>query len=261
MERNACCDSANVCRPSGRVLTRGGPSRRTRKSSTIRQLAARSLTRSLRQFQPPPSGRPLCSSWRKPPCRGVHYMGQPGLADLVQALSEVIVFGQHAMEVADEKILMPNTLCLQGLANFEREFCALLTACALPPATTALSHHAEALRPTDGERDEYLDGDTDKKRLLLHFDAADDTPLGMLNRFAAHGTSMNNTNKLVSNNNRGCAHILFVQDPNGDALPGLGPYVAHVFSSKRRRRALNTAWAQVSGQELTQRWQHQHHYL
>lgn len=74
------------------------------------------------------------------------------LADLVQALREVIVFGQHAMEIAEVTILMLNTLCPQGLANFEREFCAPSTACALPSATAALSHQEKALRSTTDER-------------------------------------------------------------------------------------------------------------
>ena len=49
------------------------------------------------------------------------------------------------------KILILNTVCPQGLANIEREFCASSTACALPSATTALSQ-AEALRSTTDER-------------------------------------------------------------------------------------------------------------
>jgi len=50
------------------------------------------------------------------------------------------------------------------------------------------------------ERAEYKDGDTDKTMLLLKFVAGSDSgeTLGVLNWFAVHGTSMNNTNTLVS---------------------------------------------------------------
>ena len=101
---------------------------------------------------------------------------------------------------------MLKTLCPQGLANIERELCASSTACALRSATTALSHQAKALRSTTDERDEYFEGDTDKERLLLHCDVADDTPLGLLNWSVVHGTNMNNTSKLISNNNRVLCH-------------------------------------------------------
>lgn len=48
------------------------------------------------------------------------------------------------------------------------------------------------------ERDKYADqGDTDKTMLMLKFVSNDKKPLGALNWFAVHGTSLNNTN-LVS---------------------------------------------------------------
>jgi neutral ceramidase len=48
------------------------------------------------------------------------------------------------------------------------------------------------------ERNKYADeGDTDKTMLMLKFISDQKKPLGALNWFAVHGTSMNNTN-LVS---------------------------------------------------------------
>ena len=45
------------------------------------------------------------------------------------------------------------------------------------------------------ERDKYADqGDTDKTMLLLKFMSDEKKPLGALNWFAVHGTSLNNTN-------------------------------------------------------------------
>ena len=77
--------------------------------------------------------------------------------------------------------------------------------------------------------------------LLLRFDAADGTPLGMLNWFAVHGTSMNNTNQLISGDNRGRASMLFEQAMNGDALPGMGPFVAAFAATNLGDDSPNTA--------------------
>jgi neutral ceramidase len=80
------------------------------------------------------------------------------------------------------------------------------------------------------ERQQWAkEGDTDKGMTLLKFLAADAdaTPLGMVNWFSVHGTSMNNTNKLVSGDNKGYASLLFEAAHNPPAaLPGKGKYVA-----------------------------------
>ena len=61
----------------------------------------------------------------------------------------------------------------------------------------------------ESERAQY-DADTDKNMLLLSLLAADESnaPLGVLNWFAVHGTSMNNTNTLISGDNKGYASYL-----------------------------------------------------
>lgn len=47
------------------------------------------------------------------------------------------------------------------------------------------------------ERDEYADeGNTDKTMLMLKFIGNGKQPIGVLNWFAVHGTSMNNTNQV-----------------------------------------------------------------
>ena len=88
------------------------------------------------------------------------------------------------------------------------------------------------LNPED-ERALYEDlGDTDKNMLLLKFASAQGTDLGMLNWFAVHGTCMNNTNKLISGDNKGLASYLFEKDMNGqDVLPGSGKFVAAFAST------------------------------
>lgn len=58
--------------------------------------------------------------------------------------------------------------------------------------------------------------------------------LGMFNWFAVHPTSLNNTNLLVSGDNKGYASYLFERWKNGPtntSLPGLGDFVAAFCSS------------------------------
>jgi len=83
------------------------------------------------------------------------------------------------------------------------------------------------------ERDEYASiGDTDKDMLMLRFESADGTPVGMLNWFAVHGTSMNSTNRLISGDNRGLASMRVEALMNGpEALPGFGKFVAAFAST------------------------------
>ncbi|KAK3856094.1 hypothetical protein Pcinc_037545, partial [Petrolisthes cinctipes] len=63
--------------------------------------------------------------------------------------------------------------------------------------------------------------DTDKTMTLLRLEAQDGTPLGMVNWFAVHPTSMNNTNTLISGDNKGYASQLFEEAMNpAGSLPG-----------------------------------------
>ncbi|XP_045113665.1 neutral ceramidase-like [Portunus trituberculatus] len=68
--------------------------------------------------------------------------------------------------------------------------------------------------------------DTDKTMTLLRLEAQDGTPLGMVNWFAVHPTSMNNTNTLISGDNKGYASQLFEEVMNPGAMPGKGKFVA-----------------------------------
>jgi len=77
-------------------------------------------------------------------------------------------------------------------------------------------------------------GDTDLNMTVLRVDSADGTAasksLGMFAWFAVHPTSMNNTNKLVSGDNKGYASYMMERAMNGEtaagAPPGAGPFVA-----------------------------------
>jgi len=69
--------------------------------------------------------------------------------------------------------------------------------------------------------------DTDKDIVQLKFvSTSDGQPIGLLNWYAVHLTSMNNTNTLISSDNKGYAALRFEAHMNGDALPGKGPFIA-----------------------------------
>ncbi|XP_076051185.1 neutral ceramidase [Oratosquilla oratoria] len=78
----------------------------------------------------------------------------------------------------------------------------------------------------EDERAQY-DHDTDKTMTLLRMEALDGTPIGTLNWFAVHPTSMNKSNVLVSSDNKGFASMRFEaqMNPKG-TLPGQGNFVA-----------------------------------
>jgi hypothetical protein len=82
--------------------------------------------------------------------------------------------------------------------------------------------------------------DVDKNMTLLRIDDASGNPIGMIDWFAVHGTSMNNTNTLVSGDNKGHAMYLFERMINGnDSLAGRGPFVAAFSQANEVRFTFN----------------------
>jgi len=90
------------------------------------------------------------------------------------------------------------------------------------------------LRNPEKERANYA-YDTDHNMTVLKLVAENGTDLGMFNWFAVHPTSMNNTNLLVSGDNKGYASYLFEEWKNGPTStgvhPGHGPFVAGFCST------------------------------
>mmetsp|Transcript_2818 Transcript_2818/g.3022 ORF Transcript_2818/g.3022 Transcript_2818/m.3022 type:complete len:734 (+) Transcript_2818:50-2251(+) len=94
------------------------------------------------------------------------------------------------------------------------------------------------------ERDQYPEGNTDKTMTLLSF--VTDTPIpqniGVLNWFAVHGTSLNNTNTLTSGDNKGYASYLLEREINGpEVATGAGQFVAAFASTNLGDVSPNTA--------------------
>ncbi|CAO1418967.1 unnamed protein product [Diamesa serratosioi] len=80
------------------------------------------------------------------------------------------------------------------------------------------------------EKAEYK-SNTDKKLVQVRFmDMNNKQPIGAINWFAVHPTSMNSTNKYISSDNVGFASILLEQQINND-LPGKGAFVGTFAST------------------------------
>merc|ERR1719259_1124921 len=80
------------------------------------------------------------------------------------------------------------------------------------------------------ERAKYS-GNTDKEMVQLNFYNERGDPLGVLNWFAVHPTSMNNTNHLISADNKGAASIMFEKAVDPLSLVGESSFVAAFASS------------------------------
>jgi len=95
----------------------------------------------------------------------------------------------------------------------------------------------------ESERAKYS-YDVDKHMTLLRFEDSKGTELGMLNWFAVHGTSMNNTNEMISPDNKGFAAYSFEKMKNGPtSVPGTGPFVAAFAQSNEGDVSPNTRGA------------------
>eukprot|EP01087_Luapelamoeba_hula_P002224 TRINITY_DN1191_c0_g1_i1.p1 TRINITY_DN1191_c0_g1~~TRINITY_DN1191_c0_g1_i1.p1 ORF type:complete len:709 (+),score=67.90 TRINITY_DN1191_c0_g1_i1:16-2142(+) len=84
----------------------------------------------------------------------------------------------------------------------------------------------------------------DKLMTVLKVLKADKSDFGVVSWFAVHGTSMNNTNKLISGDNKGYASYAFERLMNGnDTLPGIGPFIAAFGQSNEGDVSPNTRGA------------------
>ncbi|XP_053390202.1 uncharacterized protein LOC123563648 [Mercenaria mercenaria] len=81
----------------------------------------------------------------------------------------------------------------------------------------------------------------DKNMTVIKIADSDDYPIGMISWFAVHCTSMNNTNRLISSDNKGLAALMFETDRNGKTvLPGKGDFVAAFAQSNEGDVSPNT---------------------
>ncbi|KAL0476587.1 non-lysosomal ceramidase [Acrasis kona] len=82
------------------------------------------------------------------------------------------------------------------------------------------------LRNPADERARYEDGNTDKIMTNLRFEDQDGFELGMLNWFPVHGTSMTNTNKFISGDNKGFASYVVERKKDAQLKRAKGRFIA-----------------------------------
>lgn len=92
------------------------------------------------------------------------------------------------------------------------------------------------------EQEQYKEN-TDTEMTLLKFVTDRGEEIGAINWYPVHLTSMNNTNKLVSGDNKGYASLLMEEDMNPGQLPGQGKFVAAFGQSNLGDVSPNTVGA------------------
>lgn len=80
----------------------------------------------------------------------------------------------------------------------------------------------------------------DTEMVMLKFMGQNNNGIGMINWFPVHCTSMNNTNNLISSDNKGYAEILFESFMDPDARPGESNFVAAFAQSNEGDVSPNT---------------------
>ncbi len=88
--------------------------------------------------------------------------------------------------------------------------------------------------------------DTDKTMTLLKFVTSTGQEIGMLNWFAIHPTSMGNTNKLISGDNKGYASYLFEKDM-GTSYTASNTFVAAFAQTNSGDVSPNIFWGYPNG--------------
>jgi neutral ceramidase len=99
------------------------------------------------------------------------------------------------------------------------------------------AHDANSLE----ERAEYGFSNTDTRMTLLKLDSESNSPRAMVSWFAVHCTSMNNTNRLVSGDNKGYASYLFEREMNNLLYGEDGTYTGSTWRSRAEKGDLFVA--------------------
>ena len=118
------------------------------------------------------------------------------------------------------------------------------------------SPDAYVLNP-EAERERFVDAsggevDTNRMMTLLKLQRDDGTPVGMLNWYAIHGTSIGQTHRLLSGDNKGYAAQRFSQDFPRALYPD-GEFVAGFFQSDHGDNSPNPFIEDLSESELRSR--------
>jgi neutral ceramidase len=153
-------------------------------------------------------------------------------------------FQRHSLEVVAQGIA---DAVLMALQRMRPNVDLLVNVAELVQPQTNINRSPSAyLANPASERARYAH-DVDKNFTTLRLDdASTQEPLGVINWFAVHGTSMNNTNVLVSGDNKGHAMYLTEKWINGNlTLSGRGPFVAAFSQTNEGDVSPNTRGASL----------------
>lgn len=99
---------------------------------------------------------------------------------------------------------------------------------------------AYELNPSE-EREYYKnEGNTEKRMTVLKIEGTNGEDIGVVSWFPVHCTSMNNTNELISGDNKGYASYVFEKFINPNKLPGENTFVAAFGQSNEGDVSPNT---------------------
>ncbi|EGC34439.1 hypothetical protein DICPUDRAFT_94802 [Dictyostelium purpureum] len=94
------------------------------------------------------------------------------------------------------------------------------------------------------EEKALYDYDVDKNMTVIRIEDLNGNPVAAMSFFAVHCTSMNNTNHLISGDNKGYASYMWEKYQNGNStLPGQGPFIASFGQSNEGDVSPNTKGA------------------
>ena len=124
---------------------------------------------------------------------------------------------------------------IRAVENIEDGVNAHIAEALVDGANINRSPSAYLLNPEE-ERSRYAN-DTDQN-MQVNFQSKNGSSLGVLNWYAVHGTSMNNTNRLISGDNRGLASYMFERQMERD---GSKRFVAAFASTNLGDVSPNTA--------------------
>ena len=168
---------------------------------------------------------------------GTHTHSGPG-GFAVHPLYDVTTLGWHAQNV---RAIVSGIVEAISMAhnNMSKGGRILINSGELHGANANRGAYSYLANPLE-ERLKYT-ANVDKTMVLLRLQDENGADVGAINFFAVHGTSMFNTNRLVSGDNKGYASYVFERAINGwNAPAGRGPFVAAFGQSNEGDVSPNT---------------------
>lgn len=144
---------------------------------------------------------------------------EQSLTSLVDGISEAVWLAHHNVKPA-------NVTINSGMVDN-----STVPGCPMPNCASINRSPTSFLHNPEKDRKQYFgDDNLDREMPLVKIvDAHSGQPMGVLNWFAVHTTSMNSDHDLISGDNKGVAEYLFeraVNGPPSQRVSGRGPFIA-----------------------------------